>query len=380
MQTVPVPRRRPSTQDVLSATAAVARTAAERAASLDEDFAFPTADIATLHEAGFLLAPLPLSLGGEGFANGAEATRRLAPILRILGSANLSLARLYEGHVNAVGLVARYGAREQIAALGADARGGALFGVWAADDSEGLKLVEHGDGWRLVGRKILCSGASFIARPLIVARDEAGRVLMALPRLKRGERANLSGWTPQGMRASATGTVDFTGIEITPGEIVGGEGDYHRQPAFSGGAWRFLAVQLGAMEALRDLFRERLAETGRGGDPHQRARFGEVSIAVETARLWVERASEIAETPSSGTDATVAYVNLARLAVERAALDLLEIVHRSVGLASLMRPNPIERVSRDLATYLRQPAPDHALATASAWLLERPEPVAELWR
>jgi hypothetical protein len=73
-------------------------------------------------------------------------------------------------------------------------------------------------------------------------------------------------------------------------------------------------------------------------------------------------------------------VNLARLAVERAGLDLMELVHRSVGLPGFMRPNPIERISRDLATYLRQPGPDRALTDAAAWALRQETPSIDLWR
>ena len=57
------------------------------------------------------------------------------------------------------------------------------------------------------------------------------------------------------MRASATGAVDFTGVEIEPIEIVGHEGDYERQPWFSGGpggsrrytsvAWRDCSIFFG---------------------------------------------------------------------------------------------------------------------------------------
>jgi hypothetical protein len=70
----------------------------------------------------------------------------------------------------------------------------------------------------------------------------------------------------------------------------------------------------------------------------------------------------------------VAYVNLARLAVEAAAFDLMQLAQRSVGLQAFMRPNPIERISRDLATYLRQPGPDRALTDAAAWVLAQPVP------
>ena len=101
------------------------------------------------------------------------------------------------------------------------------------------------------------------------------------------------------MRASATGAVDFTGIEIEPMEIVGGEGDYERQPWFSAGAWRFAAVHLGGMERLFDLLRRHLQETNRGQDPHQAARLGRAAMALETARLWVTQAASIAEDPSN---------------------------------------------------------------------------------
>jgi hypothetical protein len=105
-------------------------------------------------------------------------------------------------------------------------------------------------------------------------------------------------------------------------------------------------------------------------------------MAVETARLWVAQAASIGEAPlgSRAPERLVAYVNLARLAVEAAALDLMQLVQRSVGLQAFLRPNPIERISRDLATYLRQPGPDRALTDAGAWILAQPVGVQDLWR
>ena len=193
---------------------------------------------------------------------------------------------------------------------------------------------------------------------------------MVMPLLQRGERADLSGWTAQGMKASATGAVDFSGVAVNPIDILGTQGDYDREPCFSGGAWRFAAVHVGGMIRLFDLLREHLRRTKRGQDPHQAARLGRAATAVETARLWVQRAALVADSSDTRSpELIVSYVNLARLCVERAALDLMELVHRSIGLQSFMRPSPIERVSRDLATYLRQPGPDRALTSAAKWLL-----------
>jgi hypothetical protein len=58
----------------------------------------------------------------------------------------------------------------------------------------------------------------------------------------------------------------------------------------------------------------------------------------------------------------------------------MQLTQRSVGLQAFMRPNPIERISRDLATYLRQPGPDRALTDAAEWVLAQPANARDLWR
>jgi alkylation response protein AidB-like acyl-CoA dehydrogenase len=354
----------------------IAEKAFARAGEYDEDGAYPAADVAALRESGLLTAVLPAKFGGAGLTG-----LSLGEVLRSIGSGSLPLGRLFEGHVNTLELVLRYGDDRRVELVADEARAGNLFGVWNTDDANGMRLIHrHGRSW-LEGRKVLASGAGHIERPLVTATDEEGRRLMVLPKLDPG-RADLSRWTAQGMRASATGAVDFTGVEIEPIEIVGREGDYERQPWFSAGAWRFAAVHLGGMERLFDLLRRHLQETNRGQDPHQAARMGGAAMAIETARLWVTQAATIAEAPvgSGAPEQLVAYVNLARLAVEAAALDLMQRVQRSVGLQAFLRPNPIERISRDLATYLRQPGPDRALTDAAAWILGQPASVQDLWR
>src|SRR5580700_2820398 len=248
----------------------VAEKAFARAADYDEDGAYPAADVIALYESGLLTAVLPVKCGGSGLTG-----LSLSEILRSIGSGSLPLGRLFEGHVNALELVVRYGNQQRVELVAEETRAGKLFGVWNTDDANGLRLIHrHGRSW-LEGQKILASGAGHIQRPLVTATDEEGRRLIVLPRLSAPDRADLSRWTAQGMRASATGAVDFTGVEIQPMEIIGREGDYERQPWFSAGAWRFAAVHLGGMERLFDLLRRHLQETNRGQDPHQAARLGE---------------------------------------------------------------------------------------------------------
>jgi alkylation response protein AidB-like acyl-CoA dehydrogenase len=374
-EVVPFPTAPAAKPSHRSVACQVAEAAFARAPSFDEDGAFPAEDVIGLHRAGLLMAVIPPEFGGAGLGD-----EDLNPVLQIIGFGSLPLGRLFEGHVNAMKLVLQYGRREQIEMMANEALNGQLLGVWNTDDVNGLRLVKEPGGYHLLGRKILASGAGYVERPIVTATDEDGRRLMIMPLLRHGERADLSGWTALGMKASATGAVDFSGVSVRPIEILGNDGDYERQPFFSGGAWRFAAVHVGGMARLFDLLRDHLRRTGRGQDPHQAARLGQAAIAVETARLWIERAASIAEGPSGRTtEAIVAYVNLARLSVERAALDLMELIHRSIGLQSFMRPNPIDRISRDLATYLRQPAPDRALTDAAGWLLEQEQTAVDPW-
>lgn len=350
---------------------------AERAAALDAgDVELPEADIAELGRAGLLVAPLPVVLGGEGWGTEPDGAEDIYEALRLVGRTSLPLGRLYEGHVNALRLALRLGTSAARVAAATAAREGRLFGVWATDDAAAPLRIEDGV---LRGGKILCSGVGLVERAAVTARTADGPQLLLVPLPRSPERTNLSSWTPTGMRGSATGAVDLDGMPVTPDMLLGAPDAYFAQPEFSGGAWRFLAVHLGGAEAVAEAMRAHLVRTGRGGDPHQAARLGAALTAAETARLWVREAALLAEGRTAAPERVVAYVNLARGAVERAALDILELAARSVGLGAFMRPNPLERMMRDLATYLRQPAPDHALVSGAAAGLGFAEPVGEMW-
>jgi alkylation response protein AidB-like acyl-CoA dehydrogenase len=147
-----------------------------------------------------------------------------------------------------------------------------------------------------------------------------------------------------------------------------------RQPEISLGAWRPLAVQLGGLEALVDALRAELIGRRRTGDPHQLARFGKVLMAEETTRLWLERAAVLAEGGMANPDDAANYVKLARVAIETACVRAIQLAERAAGLSAFVRPNVIERLSRDLSTYLRQPALDMVLDEAAAYFMTRPTP------
>lgn len=336
-----------------------------RAEALDAAEAFPAEDMAALRTLGALASPLPRALGGLGAGTEPDGGVVLLEVLRLLGRGHLAVARLFEAHVNAVRLVARYGSPAQIASVAADVRGGHLFGLWVTDPP-GAALTTW-DGV-LHGGKSPCSGAGFATRA-VVTTELDGAARLAVVALDDADRAAPLAGQLQGMRASATGAMRLDGLTA---EVFGRPGDYLREPDLSAGAWRTTAATLGGLEGLLDATRTVLVRRGHAGAALQQERFGLAAIAVETARLWTARAAELAEGEAAPTADRVAYVNLARIAVEASALDAMRHVQRSLGLVAFLRPNPVERMLRDLGTYLRQPAPDAVLTEAAAHLLARP--------
>lgn len=311
-----------------------------------------------LIECGASKAVLPPTHGGAAFGWSAQSSPALSEWLGQLGATHLSLARLYEGHVNAFQLIWTYASDEQRRALCGYVEEGGWLGVWNAPHASGpLRLCDDGaGGFVLEGMKAYASGAGLITRPLITAQHETLGYLMLWPQAKYqvGERTE---WDMQGMRASVTLPVSYHHAAVHRGEIVGADNDYHREPLFTAGAWRFLAAQCGAGERLAELMAQSLVAVGRNADPHQRARMAEVTMAIESSRLWVLRARNAADGDVACDEATH-QVRMARLAVERHLLDVIERVQRSVGLTAFRHDNPIERITRDLQTYLRQPVPD----------------------
>ncbi len=331
-----------------------------RAAALDAEAAFPSEDMAALREAGVLQAILPIDAGGAGLGTEPAGAGGLLALLGLLGRGNLALGRLVEAHVNALRLVVRFADDATRRHAAQDARDGHLFGLWVTDPpGDGLRLSPSGT---LHGGKQFCSGAGHVTRAVVTAEDAAGQIRLAYTALGENVTASPLPGGLAGMRAAATGQVRFRHAAATP---FGEPGDYLREPDFSCGAWRTSAVTLGGLQALAEDLRRQLAARGRQDDPHQQARVGETLIAVETARLWMAAAAAQAESAGAGAEA-VAYVGLARLAVERACLDTMELTQRSLGVAALLRSNPVERLCRDLATYLRQPAADMVLTEAAA--------------
>ncbi len=350
---------------------------AQNAANVDVEGACPDQELAALNENGLLGASVPREFGGAGLGTDDGSTLALLQTLWHIGRGNLSVGRLFEGHVNALQLVSWFGSKSQKERLFADALSGHLFGVWNTQAGNGVSFGREQNGWKMSGSKTFCSGAPRVSRPVVTG--ELNGWQMAVVPMERVEVAfDSSWWRPLGMRASASFATDFSGAILGDEDLLGDANDYYAQPAFSGGAIRFCAVQLGGAASLFENVRAFLNETNRTEDLFGRARIGQMAAKVQSGWQWLQSASEMWEARADAAQ-MVAFAAMMRVATEEICNATLEMAERSVGARGLMRPGAIERISRDLTMYLKQPHLDEIPVRVGKFALESNAPAHELW-
>ncbi|MEC3912434.1 acyl-CoA dehydrogenase family protein [Sphingobium sp. CR2-8] len=343
----------------------IAGALAQLGARYDAAPVFPVESVKLLRDAGLLATFAPVEAGGDPFPDLQRAYACMMAVLRIVGRADLSVGRLYEGHVNALLLFAWFGTAAQHAILRQTLGQGALYGVWATEPPPGVHLLPAAKGWTLDGAKSFATGAGGLAHAIITAQPSEGSRRLVIAQADDPARADLSQWRVRGMRATGSGRYDLSGMAIAQDDLLGEAGDYDREPDFTTGAWRFTAVQLGGIEALLTETREAMTPPARA-DPLQRAKFADAVAATRTAYLWVrECALRAAARDIDGP----AFARMTRGVVERAALDVMELASRIVGTRSAVDGERIDKIIRDLSLYLRQAGPDHAKDEAAiAWI------------
>ncbi|MFJ4386242.1 acyl-CoA dehydrogenase [Pseudomonas sp. NPDC089408] len=302
------------------------------------------------------LLPLP----GQG-----NTLRRWQTLARVAGC-DLALAKLYEGHTDALAILAECGAAHYVAE--------GTWGVWAAEPPDARTFITAREGAqvRLNGRKAWCSGALQIDRALITAWDEDGQTqLVAIELSQPSQGLNIEHWQAVGMATTASVDVEFTDA---PATLVGSPGQYLSRAGFWQGGAGIAACWYGAAEALADYLREHCRKPR--PDPHANAHLGAVDAALFGARAalrecaaWIDR--------QPGADASF-EVRRTRAQVEQAVEQVISHVGRALGATPFCRSSHFARLSADLPVFLRQSHAERDLAVlgeqsaqvpAGAWQL-----------
>jgi alkylation response protein AidB-like acyl-CoA dehydrogenase len=339
------------------------------------DTDFPAATIARLRRSGVMVAPLPRSEGGLGWGTENDGALPLSDALQAIGYGSLAAGRIYEAHVNAIALIFQYG-NEQIKSCAATAvRDGHLFALWVAPSAKPVRAFRCGAKLQVTGRKAFCTAAGVATWAVITAEDENNNERMILIDANENKVDSKSTVALHGMKSTSTKAMTID-CEVPAEFCFGNAGDYLHEPDFSAGAWRTSAVTVGGLQALVDETIRQLRARDRHANPHQAARIGQMLIKSHTAAMWIGSVVREAIPHYDNSQHLIGYVNLARLAIEQACLDVIPLVQRSLGMTSLTVNNPVEAMMRDLVTYLRQPAADEILTDAAITFAQTTNPTS----
>lgn len=306
----------------------------------------------------------------SGRVRPSATARRLARI----ASVNLSVARLLEGHINALRLIEELGSEEQRRCIRTLLKKSAFLGVWGADGDPPVQLDAANN--TLQGRKIYASGLNTVTHAL-VSVDVASKTRLGLVDVQQTSRQDAAQWSMTGMRATRSGAYDFTGVRDDAVMWIGPPDAYMTEPTFIGGVWRIAALQLGATLGLLDAVSAQLARLGRIEADAQLIRLTPLAMRAMAVERLVNRAAEFAESEAAYADPerTVALSASARLLTEELGLQTIATSEQSLGLIHFDSGSESGRMARDLAVYLRQAGRDalvvrvgaHVFAQRSIW-------------
>jgi len=263
-----------------------------------------------------------------------------------------SVGRILDGHLNAVERLLLSAPRVLDAAdRSAIAAGRLLLGVWGADpepgEGEPATLREGSDGLRLFGVKTFCSGAGGVRRALVVVRDAADGRRLAYVDLATGVSIDRDWYRADGLRASESHRVVFSGARVLA--LLGGDGEMLREPWFSRDAIRTSATWAGIADGIIAAATSWLRRHGADG-PLAGLAVGRMRVALGTIDRWLEYAGRAADEDRPLADISIE----ARWAIASGCREIIADAATACGSRPLATGDALSRGRRDADLFLLQ--------------------------
>ena len=256
-----------------------------------------------------------------------------------IGAFDLSVARLSEGHTDAVAILNEAGTVPPT-----DSR----LGVWAAGPLDTLQATEGSGSWRLEGIRRWCSGASSLTHALVTASSSGGPILILVDLRQPGVSPRPGSWPAVGMADSDTLDVRFENVTVPTRAQVGDFGFYTGRPGFAIGALGVAAVWWGGAIGVAEV----LGNLASDGDPHRLAHRGAVEAGLWSMRMVLREAARRVDADPTGDHAVTAA--MVRHLVEVGASEVLTRTGRATGAEPLGHNRTHAQRVADLTVYLRQ--------------------------
>ncbi|MFL9926316.1 acyl-CoA dehydrogenase [Herbaspirillum lusitanum] len=282
-------------------------------------------------------------------------------MLAAVAAQDLSLAKLFEAHTDALAILAEAGVH--------DLPPHAVWGVWCAESKDGALQVRDivaGHSLMLNGEKLWCSGAASVTHALIGYRDQRQRsCLAAVDLAQEGVEIVGDDWKAVGMAATATSVLQLKNVRGTP---VGPAGFYLSRAGFWQGGAGIAACWHGAAAALAGCTRDWLKSRN---DAHALAHLGQLEVVLHaSAAALRELAAWIDANPAS--DAMRGALRV-RLQAEHAAQHALTHSGRALGPGLYCADRHSARLLADLPVFIRQSHAERDLQALGMLAIESEE-------
>ena len=263
--------------------------------------------------------------------------------LATVAAGNLSVARLIEGHLDALAILAEAGVAP---------RPGATYGVWAArSGTGGLRAQPVAGGWRLTGSKAFCSGARMLDRALVTAEAEDGYRLFDIDVSEQVISLVPASWAAVGMADSASETLVIGGPAVPDAAAVGAPDFYTNRPGFWFGAVGVAACWYGGALGLVKGIVEQMSAS----DPHALTEIGRAEAQVQAMRdVLRAEAGRIDADPADERHRARAGALAVRELVHQLCTEVLREVAAAGGARPLCHDAEQAQRSADLYVYLSQ--------------------------
>ncbi len=279
---------------------------------------------------------------------------QLLDALIAAGRTDVALARLLEGHVDALRILAQ---------AGTEPAPGALYGVWASrSERTGVRATPAGAQSILDGTIRFASGSGVIDRALVPVWLDSERHQLIELRLPEpaaldslGEPATLTldtgSWATSAMEVARSHTWTFSGHPIPTSGAIGAVNFYLSRPEFFPGGVGVAACWLGGAARVADLAVARLSQPLSAALQH---RCGLVRAALAGGAAMLDAAGRrLADEEVEHGDGRQLATE-ARSVVAAAVHTVLDEVHRIAGPAGLAYDRALSRAVHDLRLYVLQ--------------------------
>ncbi len=337
-------RRRPGrviADDAEAVAAAHAYAARIKAGASERDLGrrLPWEELRLLGESGLLGLMVPKAYGGPGIA-----VATLVEVFKIISAADGSIGQIPQNHHFFVKSLELAGTEQQKEYFFKEVLEGAQLGNALAE--RGIKsmkemntrLTKEGEGqYRLSGTKFYTTGALYSHWLPVTALDEEGkRVTVFVPRGAEGVDI-IDDWNGIGQRTTASGSALFSGVQVSPEQIVEHWRIFEVPQVFGAfGQIMHAAVDIGIARAALDdaawFVREKtrpspFSQVAKASDdPELIRRFGELGIRLQAAEALLDKAAAAIDNAERGL--TEESAGQAALLVDSANIWLLKFLSK----------------------------------------------------